>query len=349
VKGLAFCVRSTMAEECNSEAGKNVEGGEKKEENLEHDADSGEHADIPDVAPVPDLETIQKLIAQAKEIRVAGNAHYARQQYEPAREKYSEGIALLDEPHRLLVGERLRADKARADAAEAAKKAAEEAEKEKKEKEGEEKKEDDSSVPSAATAAADTASETPEKAKTDEPEKPAEESEEKKREDMIGMELSFLYCNRAACFLNEKQWQSAVDDCTAAINNNKKNVKAYWRRADAREELHKYREALEDLNEVCKLDAEIAKQKTVKDAIKRIEPLAKKQQEEELQEVLGKLKQFGNMVLGKFGLSTDDFKMEKDPATGGYSLKFAKQGQQQTQPPPQQMPDNDNDSDDGDD
>ena len=36
----------------------------------------------------------------------------------------------------------------------------------------------------------------------------------------------------------------------------------------------------------------------------------------------GKLKELGNMVLGKFGLSVDNFKAEKDPSTGSYSIKF---------------------------
>ena len=258
---------------------------------------------------VPDLATIESLVAQAKEIRLAGNGHYARQQYEEARGRYSEGIAVLDEPHRTLVSERLRADKARKEAAEAAK-AAEAAATDAEAKEPDGKKEEEEK---------ETAKEA---AKEEE-----EESEEKRREDIVGAELSLLYCNRAACFLSEKQWQATVDDCTAALGANKRNVKAYWRRADAREALGKYREALDDLHELCKLDAELAKQQSVRRAVARLEPLAKKQQEEELREVLGKLKQFGNMVLGKFGLSTDDFKMEKDPQSGGYSLRFAKHDQ----------------------
>lgn len=36
----------------------------------------------------------------------------------------------------------------------------------------------------------------------------------------------------------------------------------------------------------------------------------------------GKLKDLGNTVLGKFGLSLDNFKAEKDPDTGSYSIKF---------------------------
>lgn len=35
-----------------------------------------------------------------------------------------------------------------------------------------------------------------------------------------------------------------------------------------------------------------------------------------------KLKGFGNTILGKFGLSLDNFQMQKDPTTGSYSINF---------------------------
>lgn len=39
-------------------------------------------------------------------------------------------------------------------------------------------------------------------------------------------------------------------------------------------------------------------------------------------EMLGKLKDLGNSLLGKFGLSVDNFKAVKDEKTGGYSISF---------------------------
>jgi hypothetical protein len=40
--------------------------------------------------------------------------------------------------------------------------------------------------------------------------------------------------------------------------------------------------------------------------------------------VAAKLKDLGNSVLGRFGMSVDNFKAVKDPNTGSYSLSFEK-------------------------
>ena len=39
-------------------------------------------------------------------------------------------------------------------------------------------------------------------------------------------------------------------------------------------------------------------------------------------EMMAKLKSLGNSILGNFGLSTDNFKAEKDDATGSYNIQF---------------------------
>ena len=46
-------------------------------------------------------------------------------------------------------------------------------------------------------------------------------------------------------------------------------------------------------------------------------------QEKLKSEMLGKLKSVGDSILGRFGMSTDDFKMVQDPATGSYSINFS--------------------------
>lgn len=52
------------------------------------------------------------------------------------------------------------------------------------------------------------------------------------------------------------------------------------------------------------------------------EPVVKDRQDKMKEEVVGKLKVLGNSVLGRFGMSLDNFKMDKDPQSGGYSIRF---------------------------
>jgi hypothetical protein len=38
-------------------------------------------------------------------------------------------------------------------------------------------------------------------------------------------------------------------------------------------------------------------------------------------EALGKLKELGNSILGNFGMSLDNFKMNQDPNTGSWNIR----------------------------
>jgi hypothetical protein len=59
-----------------------------------------------------------------------------------------------------------------------------------------------------------------------------------------------------------------------------------------------------------------------KQAVARMEPVVAERHEKLKNEMLGKLKDLGNNLLGRFGFSLDNFKAEQDPNTGSYSIKF---------------------------
>jgi hypothetical protein len=54
----------------------------------------------------------------------------------------------------------------------------------------------------------------------------------------------------------------------------------------------------------------------------RLAPVVAQRQEALKAEMLGRLKDLGNSLLGRIGLSLDNFKAEQDPATGSYSIRF---------------------------
>ena len=62
--------------------------------------------------------------------------------------------------------------------------------------------------------------------------------------------------------------------------------------------------------------------KTVQKALRQLPPRLEEAKQNEMSEMISKLKQLGNGILKPFGLSTDNFNMVKDENTGGYSVQF---------------------------
>ncbi|KAF2901757.1 hypothetical protein ILUMI_04435 [Ignelater luminosus] len=130
---------------------------------------------------------------------------------------------------------------------------------------------------------------------------------------------SILYCNRAASKLSLDYKKTAIEDCSKAIELNPSYVRAYLRRAKLYEETDKLDESLEDYKKVLEFDPGNP------DALKattRLPPLITERNEKLKTEMFGKLKDIGNMFLKPFGLSTDNFQLNQDPNSGGYSINF---------------------------
>ncbi|CZT45356.1 related to tetratricopeptide repeat protein 1 (TTC1) [Rhynchosporium secalis] len=106
--------------------------------------------------------------------------------------------------------------------------------------------------------------------------------------------------------------------------------KALMRRARARSELGGWsglQGAEEDYKKLVKMsNLSAADRKIVQRQLVQLPPRTKAAQEKEMGEMMGKLKELGNGILKPFGLSTNNFQMQKDPTTGGYSMNFNQGG-----------------------
>ena len=126
--------------------------------------------------------------------------------------------------------------------------------------------------------------------------------------------------NRAACRVKLGSHRQAEEDCTAAIAEDDTFVKAYLRRSAARERLDDLEGALADAERAAELEPGSHTQAST--SAERLRPLVEAKREEMRAEMMAKLKSLGNSILGNFGLSTDNFKAEKDDATGSYNIQF---------------------------
>uniref|UniRef100_A0A8C1HA43 Tetratricopeptide repeat protein 1 n=1 Tax=Cyprinus carpio carpio TaxID=630221 RepID=A0A8C1HA43_CYPCA len=134
-----------------------------------------------------------------------------------------------------------------------------------------------------------------------------------------GKERSILFSNRAAARLHQDKKDSAISDCSKAIELNPNYVRAILRRAELYEKTDKLDEALEDYKTVLEKDPGIP---AAREACMRLPRQIEERNEKLKEEMMSKLKDLGNMILRPFGLSTSNFQVNQDANTGSYSVNF---------------------------
>lgn len=93
----------------------------------------------------------------------------------------------------------------------------------------------------------------------------------------------------------------------------------FFRRAALYEDADKLDDCLADYNKIIELDSSNVEAKA---NITRLQPIITERNEKMKEEMMGKLKDLGNMILKPFGLSTNNFQLQQDPTTGSYSVNF---------------------------
>ncbi|XP_067422704.1 tetratricopeptide repeat protein 1 [Emydura macquarii macquarii] len=130
---------------------------------------------------------------------------------------------------------------------------------------------------------------------------------------------SVLFSNRAAARMKQDKTEAALSDCSKAIELDPNYIRALLRRAELYEKTEKLDEALEDYKTVLEKDPSVHQ---AREACMRLPRQIEERNERLKTEMLGKLKDLGNLVLRPFGLSTENFQINQDSSTGSYSINF---------------------------
>uniref|UniRef100_A0A3B3Z5Q2 Uncharacterized protein n=1 Tax=Poecilia mexicana TaxID=48701 RepID=A0A3B3Z5Q2_9TELE len=129
-------------------------------------------------------------------------------------------------------------------------------------------------------------------------------------------ERAVLFSNRAAARLHLDE---AISDCSRAIDLDPEYLRALLRRAELYEKSEKLDEALEDYKKVLERDPSHS---GARQACMRLPQQIQERNEKLKEEMMGKLKDLGNLILRPFGLSTSNFQVNQDPSSGSYSINF---------------------------
>ncbi|KAJ1301433.1 hypothetical protein OPQ81_008691 [Rhizoctonia solani] len=157
---------------------------------------------------------------------------------------------------------------------------------------------------------------------------PEESSELEKKSAALRAQLN---CNIGACCVKLGDHEGAVKACTEALIDDPKYIKALQRRASSNEVIGTWSalaSAESDYTTLLDLLPPSSKGPT-RLTLARLKPRVQEAKEKETAEMMGKLKDLGNSLLGRFGLSTDNFKLTPN-GQGGYGINFVSQSLKNT-------------------
>ncbi len=128
-----------------------------------------------------------------------------------------------------------------------------------------------------------------------------------------------LNCNKGICFNKLNDYDKALDCFREALKYNKDYSKALCNKMLLLNKKEEYLEAYEDFNRLKTLDYNLWE--NYRNMENGLAYQAEIQKKKMTNEMLGKLKDMGNTILGKFGLSLNNFQMTPN-GQGGYSIQY---------------------------
>ena len=135
----------------------------------------------------------------------------------------------------------------------------------------------------------------------------------------LNEQCCILNCNKGICFNKLNEYDKALESFKNALKYNKDYSKALCNKMLLLNKKEEYLEAYEDFKRLKTLDYNLWE--NYRNLEGELNYKAEIQKKKMTDEMLGKLKDMGNTILGKFGLSLNNFQMTPN-GQGGYSIQY---------------------------